>query len=185
MIAIIVFSAIFLVILCLLLRAAYRHFHDNRVGEFAARLPVDFLIPRKSAEFAEAQKNLVELESEIEQRGFLTAERWSLVRDRNKIAGQLLIALREDFFRLDHLMCAVAAVSSEISREKELERLWLSVRFNVRYRLALLTLSLGAIPANSIPHLQALIQDRARNVRTLLKAVDSTMSFNVGARHVN
>jgi hypothetical protein len=95
------------------------------------------------------------------------------------------VALREDFLRLDRLMCAVAAVSSEISQEREFERLWLSLRFSVRYRLALLTLFLGAIPATSIPRLQVLVNDRARNLRTFLKAVDSTMSLNVGEGHIN
>lgn len=107
------------------------------------------------------------------------------MRERNKIAGEFLAELHEDFSRLDRLMCAVAAVSSEISREREFERLWLSLRFSVRYRLALLTLFLGAIPASSIARLQVLVKDRACNLRTLLKAVDSTVSTNVEALHVN
>ena len=183
----IAFSCIFLVLLCLLALTVYRyrHFHEDQTGEVAARLPVDFLIPRRSGEFAEGLKNLANLESEIRQNGFFAAGRWSLVRERNKIAGDLLAALREDFFRLDHLMCALAAVSPEINRQREIERVWLSMRFSVRYRLALLTLSLGALPANSIPQLQVLIKGRARDLRTLLKAVDSTMSLHVGAEQVN
>ena len=181
----IAFSCIFLVLLCLLALTVYRRFHDDHTGELAARLPVDFLIPRRSGEFAEGLKNLANLESEIGQKGLLAAGRWSLLRERNKIAGDLLAALREDFFRLDHLMCALAAVSPEINRQREIERVWLSMRFSVRYRLALLTLSLGALPANSIPQLQVLIKGRARDLRMLLKAVDSTMSLHVGAQQVN
>ena len=181
----ILFSCIFLMLLCLLALTIYRHFREDNSPDLAARLPVDFLIPRRSNEFAEAQKNLVELESEIRQRSLLTAARWSLVRERNKTLGELLTALHEDFFRLDRLMCAVAAVSPEISRQRELERLWLSFRFSLRYRLALLTLSLGAIPASSLPRLQVLIGDRARNLRRHLDAVDSTLLLNTGTRHVN
>jgi hypothetical protein len=181
----IVFSCIFLVLLCLLALTVYRRFRDDHTGEIAARLPVDFLIPRRSGEFAEGLKNLANLESEIGQTGLLAAVRWSLVRERNKIAGDLLAALRADFFRLDHLMCALAAVSPEINRERELERVWLSLRFSVRYRLAVLTLSLGAFPTDSIPRLQALIKGRARDLRTLLKTVDSTMSLHVGAGQAN
>ncbi len=181
----IAFSCIFLVLLCLLALTVYRRFHDDHTGEIAARLPVDFLIPRRSGEFAEGLKNLANLESEIGQKGLLAAGRWSLLRERNKVAGDLLAALRADFFRLDHLMCALAAVSPEINRERELERVWLSLRFSVRYRLAVLTLSLGAFPTDSIPRLQALIKGRARDLRTLLKGVDSTMSLHVGARQVN
>jgi hypothetical protein len=185
MIQLIFFSCIALVLLCLLTLTVYRHFHDGHKEELAAQLPVDFLIPRRGDEFAEAQKNLASLESDIEQRGLFTAERWSLVRERNKIAGELLMALREDFFRLDRLMCAVAAVSPEISRERELERFWLSLRFGMRYRQALLILSLGGVPASSIPRLQVLLKNRAHDLRALLKAVDSTMSLNAGAQQVN
>jgi hypothetical protein len=181
----IAFSCIFLVLLCLLALTVYRHLHDDHTGELAARLPVDFFIPRRSGEFAEGLRNLAKLQSEIGQRGLLAADRWSLVRERNKIAGDLLAALRADFFRLDHLMCALAAVSPEIKREKEIERLWISLRFSVRYRQALLTLSLGALPANSIPRLQVLIKGRGNDLRTLLNAVDSKMLLHVMAREVN
>jgi hypothetical protein len=179
------FSCIVLVLLCLLTLTVYRHFRDAHKGELAARLPVDFLIPRRSDEFAEAQKNLARLESDIEQRGLFTAERWSLVRERNKTAGELLTAVREDFFRLDRLLCAVAAVSPELSRERELERFWLSLRFSMQYRQALLTLSLGGVPASSIPRLQVLLKNRAHDLRALLKAVDSTMSLNAGTQQVH
>jgi hypothetical protein len=181
----IAFSGIFLVLLCLLGRAVYRHFQEDHTGEVAARLPVDFLIPRRGREFADGQRNLVELESEIRQKRFLASDRWSLVRERNKVAGELVAALREDFLRLDHLMCALAAVSPEIKREREIERLWISLRFSVRCRLALLTLSLGALPADSISRLQVLIKGRANDLRTLLKAVDSKMLLHVMAREVN
>lgn len=179
------FSCIFLVLLCLLALTVYRHFREDDSPHLAARLPVDFLMPRRSDEFAEAQENLVQLRSEIRQSGLLSAERWSLVRQRNKIVGELLTEFHEDFFRLDRLMCAVAAVSPEISRQRELERLWLSFRFSLRYRLALLTLSLGAIPASSLPRLQELIGDRARNLRRHLKAVDSALLLHTGTGRVN
>src|SRR5258708_2071804 len=97
----ILFSCTFLVLAWLLARSVYRHFHDDQAGRLAARLPIDFLIPRRTEEFAEGQKSLVELETEIGRKGFLTADRWILVRGRNKIAADLLAALHEDFSRLD------------------------------------------------------------------------------------
>src|SRR6266481_81818 len=71
----IAFSCIFLVLLCLLALIVYRYrqFHEDHTGEVAARLPVDFLIPRRSGEFAEGLKNLARLESEIRQNGFFAA----------------------------------------------------------------------------------------------------------------
>ena len=181
----ILYSCIFLVLLCFLALAVYRHFHDDHRGEVAARLPVDFLIPRASDELAEAQKKLVDIESEMECVSLLAAERWSLRRERNKIAHELLAAVREDFSRLDRLTCALAAVSPEISREREFERFWLSLRFMMRYRLAVLTLGLGAMQASSILRLQVLLKDQVGSLRPLLKTVDSTVSLPAEARPVN
>jgi hypothetical protein len=185
MIQLIIFSGLFLVLLCLLLYLVYTRFRADQGGELDARLPVDFLLPRRSEEYAHAQMTLAGLQAEIRRKGLSSAATWPLLRERNEIARDLMTALREDFIRLDRLMCALAAVSPEICREKELQRLWLSLRFKGRYRLALLSLSLGAIPANSIPRLQLILKDRACDVRSLLRTVDSTVPVNLGTRHVN
>jgi hypothetical protein len=185
MIELIVFSVIFLVLLCLLLWAAHERLTVSHTGELSARLPVDFLIPRKPEEFKQARETLAKIQTEIEQKHISAAERRRLLQERNKLARELLMAIHEDFVRLDRLLCAVAAVSPEVSRQKEFERLWLSLRFGARYRVALLSISLGALPPRSIPSLQILTKGKAENLRRLLKAVDSTLSANLGKAHIN
>jgi hypothetical protein len=185
MIELIVFSVIFLVLLCMLLWTAHGRLTASQTGDVSARLPVDFLVPRKPEEFKLVREALARIQQEIEQRHISPAERRCLLKERNKLARELLTAIHEDFVRLDCLLCAVAAVSPEVSRQKEFERFWLSLRFGARYRMALLSTSLGALPSRSIPYLQILTRGKAENLRTLLKAVDSTLSANLGKAHVN
>lgn len=180
MTALIAFALISLVLLCLLLWLHGR-LTGIRVGQVSARVPVDFLVPRKPEEFTQAREALAKIQSEIAQKHIPSEERRQLLQERNKLALELLKAIHEDFVRLDRLMCAVAAVAPQISRQRELERLWLSLRFDIRYRIALLSISLGAMPAHAIPALQIFTKRRAKNLQMLLKAVDSSLSM----RHAN
>jgi len=184
MIALVVFSGILLVLLCVLLWRAYGQLTASHTGEVSARLPVEFLIPRKPAEMRQAREELRAIQAELDKQHVLTAEKWRLLKARNKVARELLSAIHEDFVRLDRLMCAMAAVSPEVCREKEFERLWLALRFGARYRTALLCISFGTLPAQSITGLQILTKDQTETFRTLLRAVDATLAGNFGKSHI-
>jgi len=142
-------------------------------------------MPRKSQEYFEGERLLAEIQAEMEERTLPAARRRHLVQERCKISRELLTSLREDFTRLDRLMCAVAAVSIEVSREQEFRRFLLSVRFSIRYWLALFCLSVGVSPAHSFGRLQFLVKRSAQNAQTLLKVVDASLSLNLDSTHVN
>jgi hypothetical protein len=185
MIELTVFVVIFLVLLCLLLWAVHHRFTANPTGEVSARLPVDFLIPRKSDEFKQAQETLDKLQSDLAQRNLSDSDKRNLLHERNKITRELLTSIHEDFVRLDRLMCAIAAASPEVSRQKEFDRLWLALRFGARYRMALLSVLLGALPGQSISSLQILTKSKAERLRMLLKSVDSALPVSFGKTMVN
>ena len=186
MIGLIAFSLIFLVLLSLLVWMARSQFVGRGNGEMLARVPVEFLIPRKSDEFAIAQRQLGEIQFDIAHKQRLSiAERERLLQQRNKLVQQLLTELRDDFVRLDQLMCAIAVVSPEVSQRKEFTRFWLSVRFALRYKLTCLILSLGALPTGSIRSLGLLIANRSRNLEALLRSVDSQFLMRVNSGRVN
>jgi hypothetical protein len=179
------FALIFMVLLCLLLWALHYRFIASHKGDLSARLPVDFMIPRRPEEFKVARETLAKIQIEIEQRNISAAEKRRLLKARAALVRELLTAIHEDFVRLDHLLCAVAAVSPELSRQKEFERIWLSLRFGARYRMALFSISLGTLPARSIPRLQVLAKSRAENLHSLLSAVDSTMPVSLSKARLN
>ena len=96
--------------------------------------------------------------------------------ERRNVLRQFLAGLGQDFARLDRLARTVAALSPEVSREREMERLWLSVRFLVIYRLVSLRLAAGVAPLPQVVRLTELVGSFAAQVETRMAALGQTAS---------
>jgi hypothetical protein len=79
------------------------------------------------------------------------------LRERRAVARQFLQGLHEDFSNLARLGRIVAALSPEVSREQETERLILSLKFQMLYALVWLRLSTGNLPLQQLEHLTGLV----------------------------
>jgi hypothetical protein len=79
------------------------------------------------------------------------------LRERRAVALRFLEGLHEDFSNLAKLGRIIAALSPEVSREQETQRLILSVKFQLLYTLVRLRLSAGNLPIEQIEHLTGLV----------------------------
>ena len=79
------------------------------------------------------------------------------LRERRAVALQFLKGLHEDFSNLARLGRVIAALSPEVSREQETERLLLSWKFQMLYALVWLRLSSGNLPLEQIEQLTGLV----------------------------
>jgi hypothetical protein len=79
------------------------------------------------------------------------------LRERRAVARRFLNGLHEDFSNLARLGRIIAALSPEVSREQETERLILSLKFQILYALVWLRLSTGNLPLDQLEHLTGLI----------------------------
>jgi hypothetical protein len=79
------------------------------------------------------------------------------LRERRAVARQFLQGLHEDFSNLARLGRIIAALSPEVSREQETERLILSLKFQMSYALVWLRLSTGNLPLEQLEHLTGLV----------------------------
>jgi hypothetical protein len=79
------------------------------------------------------------------------------LRERRAVARGFLKGLHEDFSNLARLGRTIAALSPEVSREQETERLILSVKFQILYSLVWLRLSAGNLPLEQLEHLTGLV----------------------------
>ena len=77
--------------------------------------------------------------------------------ERRKVARQFLQGLREDFSSLARLGRVIAALSPEISRKQETERLILTLKFQILYSLVQLRLYTGSVPLDQIAGLTGLV----------------------------
>jgi hypothetical protein len=79
------------------------------------------------------------------------------LRERREVALRFLEGLHEDFSNLARLGRVIAALSPEVSREQETERLILSLKFQTLYALVWLRLSSGSLPLEQLEHLTGLV----------------------------
>ncbi len=79
------------------------------------------------------------------------------LRERRAVARGYLKGLREDFLNLARLGRVIAALSPEISRKQETERLMLNLKFQLLYALTLLRLSTGNLPIGQLEHLTGIV----------------------------
>jgi hypothetical protein len=79
------------------------------------------------------------------------------LRQRRAVARRFLRGLHEDFSNLAKLGRMIAALSPEVSREQETERLILSLKFQILYTLVWLRLSTGTLPLQQLEHLTGLV----------------------------
>src|SRR3981189_310359 len=96
-----VFLIVSLLVIVLVLWVAFNQLAPRRSTEKDASLPIDLLLPTAYLEnSSEIERRSAELESEGFRQGLTPARRRTLKK--------LLVGLKEDFSRLDLLMCTVA-----------------------------------------------------------------------------
>lgn len=79
------------------------------------------------------------------------------LRERRSVARRFLKGLHEDFSNLTRLGRIIAALSPEVSREQETERLILSLKFQILYALVWLRLTTGNLPLHQLEHLTGVV----------------------------
>jgi hypothetical protein len=95
------------------------------------------------------------------------------LRERRAVARRFLKGLREDFSNLARLGRIVAALSPEVSRQQEMDRLILSLKFQILYSLVWLRLSVGNLPLEQLEHLTALVGRLASRMDTAMAEISA------------
>ncbi len=79
------------------------------------------------------------------------------LRERREVARNFVDGLHEDFSNLERLGRIIAALSPEVSRHQEAERLMTSLKFRMLYSLVRLRLTAGTLPVSQLQHLAGLV----------------------------
>ena len=95
------------------------------------------------------------------------------LRERRAVARHFLKGLHEDFSNLARLGRIIAALSPEVSREQETERLILSLKFQIFYTLVWLRLSTGNLPLQQLEHLTGLVGRLAKRMDEAMAEVSA------------
>ena len=102
------------------------------------------------------------------------------LRERRAVALRFLEGLHEDFSNLARLGRVIAALSPEVSRQQETERLMLSFKFQALYVLAWLRLSSGNLPLAQLELLTALVGRLATRMNEAITEISAQSMGQLG-----
>jgi hypothetical protein len=95
------------------------------------------------------------------------------LRERRAVARGFLKGLHEDFSNLARLGRIAAALSPEVSREQETERLVLTLKFQLMYSLTWLRLSTGNMPLEQLEHMTGLVEKLATRMDAAMAEISA------------
>jgi hypothetical protein len=95
------------------------------------------------------------------------------LRERRAVARRFLQGLHEDFSNLARLGRIIAGLSPVVSRQQEMERLILSLKFQVLYALVWLRLSAGNLPLEQLDHLTELVGRFAKRMDVAMEEINA------------
>jgi len=160
--------------LLVLLALAWRFTAPRHPSEPPVSLSPEELLPVHCRYFPQIRQAL-STDDHIYLKERASAGIWRQSRaDRKRVAARFLLGLQGDFLRLEQLGRAVAALSPRVSREQELERLWLGVRFRLLYRLVWLRLVAGSTSPSQLTRLTHLVGLLAKQTENAMAALGET-----------
>jgi len=105
------------------------------------------------------------------------------LRQRREVARHFLSGLREDFSNLARLGRMVAALSPEVSREQETQRLLLTLKFQILYSVVWLRLCAGNAPLRQIEGLTGLVGQLAQRMDEAMAQISALSSNQLSRNH--
>jgi hypothetical protein len=104
------------------------------------------------------------------------------LRERRAVARHFLQGLHEDFSNLVKLGRIIAALSPEVNRQQETERLILSLKFQILYSLVWLRLATGLLPLQQLEHLTGIVGRLAKRMDEAMAEIDALSAGQLPSR---
>ena len=104
------------------------------------------------------------------------------LRERRGVARHFLQGLHEDFSNLAKLGRIIAALSPEVSRKQETERLILSLKFQILYSLVWLRLATGILPLQQLEHLTGIVGRLAKRMDEAMAEISALSAGQLPGR---
>jgi hypothetical protein len=162
-----------IVSLFVLLWLARGRLGSPKTARSLAGLEMESTLPRHYRFFPQVRQALsVSDRQYLRERALPDVARRAL-RERRAVARQFLSGLHEDFSNLERLARMIAALSPVISRQQEMERVVLGLRFRWLYFWVWLRLLTGRAPLGQIEDLTALVGRLATRMEQAMAAISS------------
>ncbi len=144
----------------------------RRLEEAAPKLALEELFPLHCRYFPQVRQALSPADQAYLRKRASPRIRGQARAERRRVTRQFLVGLAEDFSRLERLGRTVAALSPQVSRKREAERLWLGLEFRALYRVVLVRLMLGSVSVPQLARLTELIGSLAAQIEAGMAALE-------------
>jgi hypothetical protein len=131
--------------------------------------------------FPQLRQVLSRVDEDFLRQRMTAADQRKWCAERRRVAKEFLRGLHVDFVRLDRLARTVAALSPEVSRSQEAQRVWLGMRFRMSYRLVAARLAIGSLAPSEVVHLADMVGSYAAKIETTMAALEQHSLSGVGA----
>jgi hypothetical protein len=169
-----------LIVLGLLYLLSRRAKGKTSAESFLRNAAFSDLLPKHYRFFPQVSRALSIDDSEYLSQRADPLARKSAARIRRRVGLEFLNGLREDYRRLDRLARALTALAPAANPQREAERLWLSVRFEIRWCFVWVSLWSGLAPIPQLQRLTDLVGALTARLESAL-GVWQQASLSVGA----
>lgn len=149
--------------------------------ELRGKVEIEELLPLHCRHFPQMQQALSIRDEEFLRGRVSLRELKKWRAERRDVLRRFLLGLGEDFARLDRLARTVAALSPQVSRAHETERMWLGFRFRVLYGLVNLRLRAGWSSLPQLGRLTEMVGSFAAQVEAAMAALEKTSASKLRA----
>ncbi len=153
----------------------------SSVQAFDEEPPLENLSALHCRHFPQLRQVLSRVDENFLRERMTTADQRKWRAERRRVAKEFLKGLHEDFVRLDRLARTVAALSPEVNRSQEAERVWLGMRFRMSHNLVEAQLAFGSLAPRDVVHLAEMVGSYAAKIETTMAALEQHSLSRMGA----
>lgn len=168
------FSLVTLALLGALYAVSRRMSKDRGAAHLLETLPVEDLLPHHYKYFPQVRQALSDEDARYLALRATPGARRLARHARRSAALRFLEGLRDDYNRLDRLARTLTAFAPAANSRREMERIWLAVRFDLLWVLVWLSLWTGMTPVVQLRSLADLIGSLAARLETSMAALQTS-----------
>jgi hypothetical protein len=181
MTGLIVFGATAVALLVALYWLSRRARVDRDSELLLTKLSAEELLPRHYMYFPQVRQALSAADEEFLAKHAAPEARRKALRKRRGVGLDFLCGLRDDYRKFDRLARALTALAPTANPQREMERLRLSLRFALGWRIVWLRLWVGETPLSQIQALADQIGSLSTRMEGSIKAWQDALSASQAA----
>ena len=166
----------------LLIRLMRPRRHATKAGRPGIDQDVESVLPKHYRFFPQVRQALSAGDNEYLLNAAPPRIAQQVLRERRAIAKRFLHGLHEDFSSLERLARMVASLSPVVSREQEMERLYLGLKFRLLYVMVWVRLSTGQVPLQQLAHLTELVGRLALRMEQAMAEISALSTDHLPSR---